>query len=87
MDTYIHTIIATGCLAGAYYVGRYISNRNVPENIVSAMLEKLEKDGFIITKLDKDGDKELIPVSEMIAKALRESKKMTKKMTKKVKKA
>ena len=82
MDTYIHTIIATGCLAGAYYVGRYISNRNVPEDIVSAMLEKLEKDGFIITKLDKDGDKELIPVSEMIAKALRESKKMTKKIKK-----
>ena len=80
MDTYIHTIIATGCLAGAYYVGRYISNRNVPENIVSAMLEKLEKDGFIITKLDKDGDKELIPVSELIAKALKGSKKMTKKV-------
>ena len=80
MDIYIHTMIATGCLAGAYYVGRYISNRNVPENIVSAMLEKLEKDGFIITKLDKDGDKELIPVSELIAKALKESKKMTKKV-------
>jgi DNA-binding MarR family transcriptional regulator len=82
MDTYIHTILATGCLAGAYYVGRYISNRNLPENIVSAMLEKLEKDGFISTTIDKDGDKELIPVSELIAKALRESKKMSKKIKK-----
>ena len=80
MDTYIHTIIATGCLAGAYYVGRYISNRNVPENIVTSLLESLEKDGFIATSLDKDGDKELIPVSELIAKALKESKKMTKKV-------
>ena len=82
MDTYIHTIIATGCLAAAYYIGKYVSGKNMIENIVTSLLESLEKDGFIATSLDKDGDKELIPVSEMIAKALRESKKMTKKIKK-----
>ena len=80
-------MIATGCLAGAYYIGKYVSGKNMIENVIETLLETLEKEGFIATVLDKDGDKELIPVSEMIAKALRESKKMTKKMTKKVKKA
>ena len=80
MDTYIHTIIATGCLAAAYYIGKYVSGKNMIENIVTYLLESLEKDGFIATSLDKDGDKELIPVSELIAKALKESKKMTKKV-------
>ena len=78
MDTYIHTIIATGCLAAAYYIGKYVSGKNMIENIIETLLETLEKEGFIATSLDKDGDKELVLVSEMIAKALRESKKMTK---------
>ena len=38
------------------------------------MLDKLERDGFIATKLDKDGDKELILISEVVAKALKKSK-------------
>ena len=75
-------MIATGCLAGAYYIGKYVSGKNMIENIVTSLLETLEKEGFIATAIDKDGDKELIPVSEMIAKALRESKKMTKKIKK-----
>ena len=75
-------MIATGCLAGAYYIGKYVSGKNMIENVIATLLETLEKDGFIATVLDKDGDKELIPVSEMIAKALRESKKMTKKIKK-----
>ncbi len=80
MDTYIHTMIATGCLAAAYYAGKYVSGKNMIENVIASLLESLEKDGFIATALDKDGDKELIPVSELIAKALRESKKLTKKV-------
>jgi hypothetical protein len=73
-------MIATGCLAAAYYAGKYVSGKNMVENIIASLLEALEKDGFIATGLDKDGDKELIPVSELIAKALRESKKLTKKV-------
>ena len=80
MDAYIHTMIATGCLAAAYYAGKYVSGKNMIENTIASLLEALEKDGFIATVLDKDGDKELIPVSELIAKALRESKKLTKKV-------
>ena len=75
-------MIATGCLAAAYYTGKYVSGKNMIENILASLLEALEKDGFIATVLDKDGDKELIPVSELIAKAVRESKKLTKKVKK-----
>jgi len=79
MDAYIHTMIATGSLAAAYYFGKYfekhIFGKEIIENAVGTILESLEKDGFIATGFDKDGDKELIPVSELIAKALKEAKK------------
>ena len=37
------------------------------------MLDKLEHDGFIAVKKDKDGEKDLIPISEIIAKATRDA--------------
>ena len=82
MDTFVHTFLALGSLIGAYYAGKHFGRSAVLDNAVIFLLDKLEKDGFIATGLDMDGDKELIPVSELIAKALRESKKMTKKMKK-----
>ena len=48
------------------------------EPIISKMLEKLEEDGFIYTTTDKDGDKELIPISEIIAESLRDAIKSSK---------
>jgi|TARA_B110000908_G_C9907527_1_gene293824 DNA-binding PadR family transcriptional regulator len=80
MENYIHSIIATGCLASAYYLGRYLAGRDILENTISSMLDRLEKDGFIATETDKDGDTELIPISEFVAKALRETKKKIKKV-------
>ena len=77
MDMYIHTILATGCLAGAYYIGHYVSGKNILENIVTHTLDRLEREGFIVTECDEDGDKELILVSELIANAVEESKKTT----------
>ena len=43
------------------------------EPIISKILDKLEADGYIYTKTDEDGDKELIRISEIIAKTLREA--------------
>jgi DNA-binding PadR family transcriptional regulator len=42
------------------------------------MLDKLEEDGYIYTTVGKDGDKELILISDIIAKTLRDSVKSTK---------
>ena len=78
MDPILHTIIALGCMAGCYYVGHFLAKKRSFEPIVSGLLSKLEADGFIYTKLDKDGDKELIPISEIMAKTLRDSIKLSK---------
>ena len=71
MDTLTHTIIAVGLLATSYYLGAYLKSKSVFDDIAHSMLDKLERDGFIVTKHDKDGDKELIPISEVIAKTLK----------------
>jgi len=68
MDVYTHTIIATGAIAVAYSLGRYVQNSTLHEKVVGWVLEKLEKDGFVQTKTDEDGDKQLIKISEIIAK-------------------
>ena len=78
MDPILHSVIALGCMGGCYYAGHFFATRNMFEPIISKMLDKLEADGFIYTKLDKDGDKELIPVSEVVAKTLRDAIKSTK---------
>jgi hypothetical protein len=74
MDMILHTAIAMGCMAGFYYLGRILAKKYWLDNIVSGLLEKLENDGFIHTVTDKDGEKEIIPISELVAKALREAK-------------
>ena len=73
MDYLTHTIIAVGSLSASYYLGSYLKSKSVFNDIAHSMLDKLERDGFIVTKHDKDGDKELIPISEVIAKALKKS--------------
>ncbi len=73
MDPTLHTIIAVGSLFGAYHLGRFLTHRSLFDEIASKMLDKLENDGFIAVKKDKDGEKDLIPISEIIAKALRDA--------------
>ena len=73
MDPTIHTIIAVGSLFGAYHLGKFLTHRSLFDEIASKMLEKLEHDGFIAVKKDKDGEKDLIPISEIIAKATRDA--------------
>ena len=67
MDSLTHTIIAVGFLAIAYYLGAYLESKRFVTRSVAHMLDKLEKDGFIVTKTDKDGEKELVTISEVLA--------------------
>ena len=78
MDPILHTAIAIGCMAGCFYAGHFLAKRNMFEPLISKMLDKLEADGYIYTKTDKDGEKELIRISEIIAKTVRESAKSAK---------
>ena len=74
MDPKIHTIIAVGAIFIAYHVGRYFAVRNAFDDIVSTTLDKLEKDGYLAVKEDKDGIKDFIPISTIIAKAMRDAR-------------
>lgn len=78
MDPILHTVIALGCMGGCYYAGHFFATKNMFEPLISKMLDKLEADGYIYTKTDKDGEKELIRISEIIAKSVREATKAVK---------
>ena len=73
-DPLILTIVTTIVLATFYYAGRYLAKRSLVEDIIENVLECLEKDGLIKTKTDKDGEKEIIPISDIIAKAIKDAK-------------
>ena len=85
MDTFVHTLLSVGSLLGAFYAGKYIGRSCLHDKFVTFLLDKLEADGYISTEIDKDGEKELIPVSEEIAKALREAYKISSKNVKVIK--
>ena len=72
MDATLHSLLAVGCMVGAYWWGKYSVGTST-ENLLTNMLDKLEKDGFIATKTDSKGEKDLIPISEVIAKATRDA--------------
>lgn len=73
-DPILLTVITTTVLATFYYAGRYLAKRSLIENIIENVLESLEKDGLIATRTDKDGEKEIIPISDIIAKAVKDAK-------------
>ena len=75
MDVYLHTALAMGAIGAAYFAGNYFRNPKI-EDVVESMLETLESEGYIKTKMDKDGDKELVPISELVANAVKDSKKL-----------
>ena len=66
MDVYLHTFLAMGAIGAAYYAGNYFSKDAAVEDIVGSMLETLESEGYIKTKMDKDGDKELVLIEDVI---------------------
>ena len=67
MYSLTHTLIAVGLLAIAYYLGAYLESKRFVTRSVAHMLDKLERDGYIVTKTDKDGEKELVTISEVLA--------------------
>ena len=52
-------------MAGCYFWGRYLSKRDILEGVVDSLFTTLEREGFIRTVEDEDGDMELVPISEI----------------------
>ena len=73
MNVYLHAVIAILPIFIAYWVGRTWGRQAFVENMLSDFISKLSKDGFIRTTKDKNGELELVPISEIVAKSLRDA--------------
>tara|TARA_B100000029_G_scaffold253658_1_gene250543 strand:+ start:1028 stop:1267 length:240 start_codon:yes stop_codon:yes gene_type:complete len=74
MEAFTHTFLATGCIAAAFYAGRYFTVQSMSEEMTSFIMHQLEEGGFIKTAVDSDGEIELIPITEIIADSIREDR-------------
>tara|TARA_Y100000310_G_scaffold83085_1_gene79754 strand:- start:5404 stop:5649 length:246 start_codon:yes stop_codon:yes gene_type:complete len=68
----ILALVITTLMASCYYIGRILAFRYASEVFPEFFLNLLEKEGFIVTETDEDGDKELIQISSVVAEALRD---------------
>jgi len=59
------SLISTTVIAIAYYLGKHHGRLELNEKVVNSMLKTLEQGGFIKTKLDKNGEVELIKRDEV----------------------
>ena len=77
MDVFTHTIIAVGSLAGFFFLGEYFGKKKGIEDaafdVVDYTLDMLERDGLIRVKTI-NGEKEIVPISEIISDELRNAK-------------
>jgi len=73
MNVYLHAVIAILPIFIAYWVGRTWGRQAFVEKMLSNFISKLSKDGFIRTTKDKNGELELVPISEIVAKSLRDA--------------
>ena len=51
-------------MGAAYWMGRYSGQRDM-EQIAGNLIEILEKDGYVKTILDENGDKALVKIDEI----------------------
>ena len=77
MDVFTHTIIAVGSLAGFFFLGEYFGKKKGTEDTaldaVDYTLNMLERDGLIRVETI-NGEKEIVPISEIVSDALRNAK-------------
>jgi hypothetical protein len=77
MDVITHTMIAVGSLAGFFFLGEYFGKKKGTEDtaldVVDYTLHMLERDGLIRVETI-NGEKEIVPISEIVTDALRNVK-------------
>ena len=73
MNVYLHTIIAILPIFIAYWIGTGRGRESFVNEIISNFLSTLDKEGFVRTKTDEDGELELVPISDVVAKSLRDA--------------
>ena len=73
MDVLTFCAITWVLMIISFYIGRHFSTDKIA-SVIEHNLDNLEKDGYIITKRDKNGERDLVLVSSVVADALREYK-------------
>ena len=78
MDPITHTLLAVGSLLVFFFVGEWLGRKkgtdDTLEATVALTIETLERDGFLKTEIDSDGEVELVPISELITDAVKDAK-------------
>ena len=78
MDPITHTLLAVGSLLVFFFVGEWLGRKKGTDDTLEATvalpLETLERDGFLKTEIDSDGEVELVPISELITDAVKDVK-------------
>jgi len=77
MDAITHTLISVSSLLAFFLAGEFFGKRKwteISDEVVSFTLNMLERDGLIRTETDKFGEKEIIPISEIVAETLKNAK-------------
>tara|TARA_X000001316_G_C914867_1_gene29431 strand:- start:280 stop:489 length:210 start_codon:yes stop_codon:yes gene_type:complete len=59
-----HSLLATATIAAFYYFGRWQGKKENIENIIESTLNMLEKNNMIKVKVDKNGEKEILPLDK-----------------------
>ena len=58
----------------SFYIGFLTAKNKFIFDSVAHTLERLEGEGHIRTKMDADGEKDLVPISQVVAEALEEDR-------------
>lgn len=58
------SLVATPILAGFFYFGKYQGKKESIDIVVESTLNMLEKNNMIKVKVDKNGEKEILPLDK-----------------------
>jgi|19_taG_2_1085344.scaffolds.fasta_scaffold01514_20 hypothetical protein len=78
IDMWTHTLLAVGSFAAAFYAGYFIQIKRhheaiyntITNELFNGFIQTLDREGFIKTGIDKDGDIEIIPIKEIIKQSV-----------------
>ena len=60
MDVMLHTAVAISCMYATYLWGKHLTTKSIFDEVVISTLCNLERDGFLKTKIDNDGETVII---------------------------
>ena len=66
MDAILHTALALPCIAGAFYLGVFLTRREAADEIPPLVIQNLIRRGFLCVERDHEGDECLVPIEDVL---------------------